>query len=86
MPGCVGGRKRAGALSGRSRRAGEVSTGAAAAGGLGTSLDNGRSLGDLSGMFAAMLTILVVGIAVNDAVFAPMERGLLRRRGLVAAA
>ncbi len=33
-----------------------------------------------------MLTILIVGIAVNDLIFAPMERGLLRRRGLVPAA
>ena len=32
-----------------------------------------------------MLDILVVGIAVNDMIFAPLERGLLRRRGLVPA-
>ena len=35
-------------------------------------------------VFAAILLILVVGIAVELAVFAPLERGLLRRRGLTA--
>jgi NitT/TauT family transport system permease protein len=59
--------------------------GSAASAGLGQILDDGRFLGDLPEVFAAMLTILVVGIAVNDVIFAPLERVLLRRRGLVPA-
>jgi NitT/TauT family transport system permease protein len=86
LPGYVAGMKQAWAFSWRSLMAAELIIGSTAAGGLGTILDNGRTLGDISEMFAAMLTILVVGIAVNDAIFAPMERGLLRRRGLVPAA
>jgi NitT/TauT family transport system permease protein len=65
--------------------AAELIIGSTASSGLGQILDNGRSLTDLPEMFAALLTILVVGIAVNDVMFAPLERGLLRRRGLVPA-
>jgi NitT/TauT family transport system permease protein len=36
-------------------------------------------------MFAAVLTILIVGIAVDDVIFSPVERALLRRRGLLVA-
>jgi NitT/TauT family transport system permease protein len=77
--------KQAWAFSWRSLMAAELIIGSAASAGLGQILDDGRSLGDLPEIFAAMLTILVVGIAVNDLLFAPLERGLLRRRGLVPA-
>jgi NitT/TauT family transport system permease protein len=85
LPGYVAGMKQAWAFSWRSLMAAELIIGSAASSGLGQILDNGRSLTDIPEMFAAMLTILVVGIAVNDMVFAPLERGLLRRRGLVPA-
>jgi NitT/TauT family transport system permease protein len=85
LPGYVAGMKQAWAFSWRSLMAAELIIGSTANSGLGQILDNGRSLGDLPEMFAAMLAILVVGIAVNDIVFAPMERGLLRRRGLIPA-
>ena len=85
LPGYVAGMKQAWAFSWRSLMAAELIIGSTASSGLGQILDNGRSLGDLPEMFAALLTILVVGIAVNDLVFAPLERGLLRRRGLVPA-
>jgi NitT/TauT family transport system permease protein len=85
LPGYVAGMKQAWAFSWRSLMAAELIIVSTASSGLGQILDNGRSLGDLPEMFAALLTILVVGIAVNDLVFAPLERGLLRRRGLVPA-
>lgn len=85
LPGYVAGMKQAWAFSWRSLMAAELIIGSTASTGLGQILDNGRSLGDLPEMFAALLTILVVGIAVNDLIFAPMERGLFRRRGLAAA-
>ena len=81
----MAGMKQAWAFSWRSLMAAELIIGSAASSGLGQILDDGRSLDDLSEMFAAILTILIVGIAVNDLIFAPMERGLLRRRGLVPA-
>ena len=65
--------------------AAELIIGSVASSGLGPILDDGRTLTDLPEVLAAMVTILVVGIAVNDVIFAPMERGLLRRRGLVPA-
>jgi sulfonate transport system permease protein len=85
LPGYVAGMKQAWAFSWRSLMAAELIIGSTASTGLGQILDNGRSLGDLPEMFAAVLAILVVGIAVNDMLFAPLERGLLRRRGLVPA-
>jgi NitT/TauT family transport system permease protein len=85
LPGYVAGMKQAWAFSWRSLMAAELIIGSAASAGLGQILDDGRFLGDLPEVFAAMLTILVVGIAVNDVIFAPLERVLLRRRGLVPA-
>jgi NitT/TauT family transport system permease protein len=85
LPGYVAGMKQAWAFSWRSLMAAELIIGSTANAGLGQILDNGRSLTDLPEILAAMLMILVVGIAVNDLIFAPMERGLLRRRGLVPA-
>ncbi len=82
LPGYMAGMKQAWAFSWRSLMAAELIIGSLAGSGLGSLLDNGRSLGDLPLMFAAVLTILVVGIAVDDLVFSPVERALLRRRGL----
>jgi NitT/TauT family transport system permease protein len=85
LPGYVAGMKQAWAFSWRSLMAAELIIGSVASGGLGPILDDGRNLLDMPEMLAAMVAILVVGIAVNDILFAPMERGLLRRRGLVPA-
>ncbi len=85
LPGYVAGMKQGWAFSWRSLMAAELIIGSSANAGLGQILQNGRDLSDISEIIAMMLTILVVGIAVNDAIFAPMERGLLRRRGLVPA-
>ena len=85
LPGYVAGMKQAWAFSWRSLMAAELIIGSLAGAGLGTLLDNGRALLDLPEMFAAVLTILIVGIAVDDVIFSPVERALLRRRGLLAA-
>ena len=86
LPVYVAGMKQGWAFSWRSLMAAELVVGSVAASGLGPILDDGRSLLDLPEMFAALVTILIVGIAINDLIFSPMERGLLRRRGLVPAA
>jgi NitT/TauT family transport system permease protein len=85
LPGYVAAMKQAWAFSWRSLMAAELIIGSLAGAGLGTLLDDGRSLGDLPEMFAAVLTILIVGIAVDDVIFSPVERALLRRRGLLVA-
>jgi NitT/TauT family transport system permease protein len=48
-------------------------------------LHQSRELADLSGVLATILVILFVGILVELVIFAPIERRLLRRRGLMAA-
>ena len=85
LPGYVAGMRQAWAFSWRSLMAAELIVGSLAASGIGQLLDNGRANLDLPEMFAAVVTILIVGIAVDDLVFTPLERGLLRRRGLAAA-
>lgn len=85
LPGYVAAMKQAWAFSWRSLMAAELIIGSLTGAGLGTLLDNGRSLGYLPEMFAAVLTILLVGIAVDDILFSPLERALLRRRGLLVA-
>jgi NitT/TauT family transport system permease protein len=50
--------------------------------GLGQLLDSGRQLSDMSLVFLSILLILAVGVAVELLVFAPLERRVLRRRGL----
>jgi NitT/TauT family transport system permease protein len=52
--------------------------------GLGSLLDQGRLLSDMSTVMAAILAILAVGILIELLVFAPIERRLLQRRGLLA--
>ena len=50
--------------------------------GLGQLLEQSRTLSDISGVFAAMIAILVVGVAVDRLVFAPVESHVAARRGL----
>ena len=83
MPGYVAGLKQAWAFSWRSLMAAELIAHSADLGlGLGQLLDNGRSLNDQSQVIAVILLILVVGIAIDQAVFAPLDRGIRHRRGL----
>ena len=85
MPGYVGGLRQGWAFSWRSLMAAELITYSPELGlGLGPLLDRGRQLSDISMVFGGILAILVVGIAVELCVFAPVERRVLRRRGLLA--
>ena len=45
-------------------------------------LDSGRDQADMPLALAAMTGILAVGLVVDDVLFRPLERGVLRRRGL----
>ena len=51
--------------------------------GLGGLLDQGRQLQDMPTVFLGILAILLVGIAVELLLFAPLERRVLTRRGLL---
>jgi NitT/TauT family transport system permease protein len=86
LPGYVGGLRQGWAFSWRSLMAAELIVNSPELGqGLGQLLDSGRVLNDMSLVFAGILGILVVGIAVELCVFAPLERRVLRRRGLLVA-
>lgn len=86
LPGYVGGLRQGWAFSWRSLMAAELIVNSPELGqGLGQLLDTGRNLNDMSLVFAGILGILVVGIAVEVCVFAPIERSVLRRRGLLVA-
>jgi len=52
---------------------------------VGQLLDLSRQNSDIGGVIAGIFTILVIGIAIELCVFAPIERRVLRRRGLLAA-
>lgn len=84
LPGYVGGLKQGWAFSWRSLMAAELISQSPRLGtGLGQLLDTGRQLSDAALVFAMILVILVVGVAVDRIVFSPLERGVLRRRGLL---
>lgn len=85
MPGYVAGLRQGWAFSWRSLMAAElIVVGGSLGFGLGALLDQGRQLSDTSVVIAAILLILVVGIAVELLFFAPLERRILRSRGLAA--
>jgi NitT/TauT family transport system permease protein len=83
LPGYVGGLRQGWAFSWRSLMAAELIVKSPELGtGLGQLLEEGRFLQDMSLVFAGILGILVVGIAVELLVFSPLEKRVLRRRGL----
>jgi NitT/TauT family transport system permease protein len=84
LPGYLGGLKQGWAFAWRSLMAAELITQSPRLGtGLGQLLDSGRQLFDVSLVFGMIIMILVVGVAVDRVVFSPLERGVLRRRGLL---
>ena len=85
LPGYLSGLKQGWAFSWRSLMAAEIiAMGGTIGFGLGSMLQQSRELADLSGVLATILVILIVGILVELIVFAPIERRLLRGRGLTA--
>lgn len=86
LPGYVGGLRQGWAFSWRSLMAAELISRSPELGlGVGQLLDQSRQNTDIAGVVAGIFTILVIGIAIELCLFAPLERRVLRRRGLLAA-
>lgn len=84
LPAYLGGLKQGWAFSWRSLMAAEIiAVGGSIGFGLGSMLQQGRDLSSMPLVMAAILAILVVGIVIELLVFSPLERRLLRRRGLL---
>lgn len=84
LPGYVAGMKQGWAFSWRSLMAAEIIASFPDLGvGLGQLLENGRNALDMAMVFEAILLILFVGIAVDLLIFSPLERWVLRSRGLL---
>ncbi|ATW51333.1 ABC transporter permease [Streptomyces peucetius] len=84
LPGYVAGLKQGWAFSWRSLMAAEIIASSPDLGlGLGQLLENGRNNADMPGVFLAIILILIVGIAIDLLLFSPLERWVLRSRGLL---
>lgn len=83
LPGYLAGLKQGWAFSWRGVLAAEIiAVGGALGAGVGALLQEGREAQDLAAVLAAILVILAIGIIVELAILAPVERAVLRRRGL----
>ncbi len=86
LPGFLGGLKQGWAFSWRSLMAAElIATSPELGEGLGQVLHNGMSLSDQSVVFFAIFLIFLVGVGIELAIFRPLERTVLRARGLTTA-
>jgi NitT/TauT family transport system permease protein len=86
LPGYLGGLRQGWAFAWRSLMAAELITYSPSLGqGLGQLLNIGRELSQMSLVITSIVLILVVGVAIELLVFAPLERGILARRGLTSA-
>jgi NitT/TauT family transport system permease protein len=84
LPGYLGGLKQGWAFSWRSLMAAEIiAVGGTIGFGLGSMLNQGRDLADMTIVMSAILLILAVGILIELLVFGPLEKRLLQRRGLL---
>ncbi|WP_432135775.1 MULTISPECIES: ABC transporter permease [unclassified Streptomyces] len=85
LPGYLGGLKQGWAFSWRSLMAAEIIASSPDLGvGLGALLENGRNASSMAMVFQAIIMILFVGIAIDLLIFSPLERWVLRSRGLLA--
>jgi NitT/TauT family transport system permease protein len=83
LPGYLAGLRQGWAFSWRSLMAAELIAYSPALGiGLGQQLNIGRELNAMDLVIASIFLILVVGVAIELLVFAPLERRVLRVRGL----
>jgi NitT/TauT family transport system permease protein len=83
LPGFLAGLKQGWAFSWRSLMAAELIARSPALGvGLGTYLSDGSSFNSMKKVIAAIFLILLVGVGIELAVFRPLERVVLRSRGL----
>ncbi|GAY08556.1 ABC-type probable sulfate transporter, permease protein [Pseudonocardia sp. N23] len=85
LPGFLAGCKQGWAFSWRSLMAAEIIAAGPLLGlGLGAFLKQGSDLNDMPTVIAAIFLILIVGIGIELLVFRPIERRVLRVRGLAA--
>jgi NitT/TauT family transport system permease protein len=83
LPGYLAGLKQGWAFSWRSLMAAEIIATSPTLGfGLGAYLHEGQSLSDMPTVIAAIILILVVGVGIELLVFRPLEKRILRARGL----
>lgn len=84
LPGFLAGLRQGWAFAWRSLMAAELIAFAPSLGlGLGQLLSQGRELSDMALVMASIIMILLVGIIVELCFFAPLERRVLRNRGLL---
>jgi NitT/TauT family transport system permease protein len=85
LPGYLAGLKQGWAFTWRSLMAAELIAYSPDLGtGLGHVLQTGRDLGDMPMMLTAVFMILIVGIGIDLLIFSPLEKWVLRSRGLLA--
>jgi NitT/TauT family transport system permease protein len=83
LPGYIAGLKQGWAFAWRSLMAAEIiATSASLGHGLGQLLKQAQDTNDMALAFGTIALVLVVGIGVNQLVFAPVERHVLRAHGL----
>ena len=83
LPGYLAGLRQGWAFAWRSLLAAEIIVQSADLGhSLGFLLKNAQDTNDMAGAFAAIVLILTVGVGVNQLLFVPLERRVLRTRGL----
>ncbi|MCE7011607.1 ABC transporter permease [Kibdelosporangium philippinense] len=86
LPGYIAGLKQGWAFSWRSLMAAELIAQSPDLGfGLGAYLNEGSNFNDMPTVMAAIFLILLVGIGIDLLVFRPIERAVLRARGLTGA-
>ncbi|GAA5210032.1 ABC transporter permease [Microbacterium kyungheense] len=86
LPGYLAGLKQGWAFSWRSLMAAEIiAVGGTIGFGLGSMLQQSRELADLAGVLATIILILAIGILIELVFFGPLERRMLKRRGLLVA-
>ncbi|MFI5530446.1 ABC transporter permease [Kitasatospora sp. NPDC051853] len=84
LPGYLAGLKQGWAFSWRSLMAAELIAASPELGiGLGRYLENQREFADMSGVLLGIILILIVGVAIDLLFFSPLERRVLRNRGLL---
>ncbi|MFE0101903.1 ABC transporter permease [Streptomyces sp. NPDC059009] len=84
LPGYLAGLKQGWAFSWRSLMAAEIIAYIPGMGqGLGQLLENGRTNSSMAQVFLGILLILIVGIVIDLLIFSPLERRVLRSRGLL---
>ena len=86
LPAVFGGLKQGWAFAWRSLMAAELIGGLTGKIGIGQLLNASANLNDYTGVFEAMIVILIIGILIDALVFGTLDRAIRRRYGLIDAA